>query len=263
MKNQRMPRLVALMTLVMTASSSSILGACSLDTAPSGRQVILPSGLIEARPGTPTIVATPGLQDLPANNEFSRGQFFVPSSYRPETAIPLVVLFHDHGARMETMIQRFQPVAEEMGFAFMAINSRGGTWDMLMQGYFGVDRNFVNRALPGVFDRVRIDPNKIGVAGFGSGGSMALGLGMVNGDLFRRIVAFSPGATLLGYTYTGTPDIFITHGTDDPVFSFNATKTVIVPRLQGDNYSVDVREFTGGHEIPPELLREAAAWLVR
>lgn len=263
MNNDAMNRRAALKVMAVAAGGGVLLNACDVGQGANAPRLILPSGSIDARPGTPTMTAMPGLQDLPANNEFSRGQYFVPASYRPDTAIPFVLLFHDHGARLESMVQRFQPLAEEMGFACMAVDSRNATWDMLIAGQFGVDRNFVNRALPDVFQRVRINPNKVGIAGFGSGGSMALGLGMVNGDLFKRIVAFSPGATLLGYDFKGTPEILITHGTDDRVSPFNSTKNVIVPRIREQNSNVDFREFVGGHEIPPTLLRDAAAWLVR
>ena len=245
------------------AAGSTILGACGLETNNQDPIVTLPSGSITPRPGVPTNIATPGLHELPDNNGYSFGRYFVPSSYNPDTAIPFVLLFHGANQRSTDIMTPMSALADEKGFALMAIDSREYTWDLMANGYFGIDRNFINRALPAVFNLIRVDPNKVGVAGFSDGASYALALGLINGDLFKRIVAFSPGFVVDGYPFTGTPDVYITHGTNDPVIPVSNTKTVIIPRLQSANISVDFHEFDGVHEIPAQQMRDAATWLAR
>lgn len=245
------------------AAGSTLFAGCKLTTEENNPIITLPTALITPRPGVPTMTTTPGLHELPDNNSFSFGQYFVPSSYNPDIAIPLVLLFHGAGQRSNEILSPMAVLAEEMGIALMATDSREYTWDVIKNGYFGTDRNFINRALPAVFDRVRIDPNKIGIAGFSDGASYALSLGIINGDLFRRIVAFSPGFIVTGYASLGNPDVFITHGTGDPVLPIATTKTVIIPRLQTENHSVEFHEFAGGHEIPANLMRDATVWLKR
>lgn len=249
--------------MLATAAGTAALSACKLESTASDPVITLPSGLITARPGVPTSTTATGLLDLPDNNAFSFGRYFVPSSYRPNTAIPLVLLLHDAGVKSETLLTPMSALAEEMGFALMAVDSRTYTWDIIVNGYYGIDRNFINRAMPGVFDRVYINPNKVAIAGFGDGASYALSLGIINGDLFKRIVAFAPGAIATGYTSVGTPDVFIAHGTRDTVLPITNTKNVIIPRLQAENHSVDFREFDGLHEIPANIMRDAAVWLSR
>src|SRR6185312_17238913 len=99
--------------------------------------------------------------------------------------------------------------------AVLAPNSRDKTWDAI-GGSFGVDVAHLNRALERVFEKVAIDPARLAIGGFSDGASYAISLGLINGDLFNSIVAFSPGFVIDG-TPHGTPRIFISHGTRDHI----------------------------------------------
>jgi predicted esterase len=100
--------------------------------------------------------------------------------------------------------------------------------------------------------------------GFSDGASYALGLGLANGDLFSRIVAFSPGFIPPGSTpVTGLPEVFVSHGVQDPVLPIDGASRTIVPRLQNDGYPVTYVEFDGGHSVPAEVATQAVEWLVR
>ena len=98
------------------------------------------------------------------------------------------------------------------------------------------------------------------VEGFSDGASYALGLGLANGDLFRRIVAFSPGY-VPGFTAEGHPTVFVSHGTGDEVLPIDRCSRRIVPALQRRRYDVTYREFEGGHEVPAEIAEEALMML--
>ncbi len=84
----------------------------------------------------------------------------------------------------------------------------------------------------------------------------------MNGDLFRHVVAFSPGMVPAG-SRTGKPRIFITHGDSDPILPFEVTSRRIVSDLMGAGYEVTLRQFSGGHTIPTDLAREGYDWAVR
>ena len=120
---------------------------------------------------------------------------------------------------------------------------------------------FIDRALARVFRSCAIDPARIAVEGFSDGASYALALGLANGDLFRRIVAFSPGFLVLSDA-AGKPGVFVSHGTRDDVLDIDRSSRVIVPRLRRAGYEVQYKEFDGGHRVPPEIAMEAADWLV-
>ncbi|MGY1731126.1 alpha/beta hydrolase [Geodermatophilus sp. SYSU D01045] len=141
----------------------------------------------------------------------------------------------------------------------LAPASRGSTWDAVQRGH-GPDVAGIDRALTAVLARVPVDPARVAVAGFSDGASYALGLGLANGGLFRRVVAFSPGFVPPA-TRSGRPAVFVSHGTGDDVLPVERTSREIVPALRDDGYDVTYREFGGGHVVPPEVAREAVDWL--
>jgi phospholipase/carboxylesterase len=86
--------------------------------------------------------------------------------------------------------------------------------------------------------------------------SYGLSLGIANGDLFRHVLAWSPGFAALA-TRVGTPRVFVSHGTGDRVLPIDRCSRRLVPTLRDSGYDVDYREFSGGHEIPGDLLDAA------
>src|SRR5437764_1049866 len=80
------------------------------------------------------------------------------------------------------------------------------------------------------------------VAGFSDGGSYALSLGAINGGLFRHVIAFSPGFIVADKT-NGTPQFFISHGTEDEILPMEATGQRLARELQRAGYRVTFRRF--------------------
>ena len=172
--------------------------------------------------------------------------------------LPLLVLFHGAGESAEDMLRRVSPAPDEAGVAVLAPDSRGRSWDAI-RGSFGRDVAFVNRCLELVFDTVAVDPARIAVGGFSDGATYALSLALINGDLFGRAVAFSPGFVVDGAPH-GSPRFFISHGTADPILPIDSCSRRIVAELRKQGYDVTFREFDGGHEIPPDIAREGMHW---
>ena len=142
----------------------------------------------------------------------------------------------------------------------LAVESRGRTWDRV-SGTFGPDVFYIEAALLHVFDRCAIDPARIGLFGFSDGASYALSLGPSNGDLFRHLVAFSPGfAAPAGLV--GTPRIWVSHGRQDTVLPETVTRNDIVPSFRDAGYEVMYRDFEGGHEVPRAIWTEALDWFL-
>jgi phospholipase/carboxylesterase len=172
---------------------------------------------------------------------------------------PLLVLFHGAGGSAEGILRRLGAAAEDAGIVVLAPESRGETWDAI-RGEFGRDVDFVNRALQRTFERVAVDPARIAAGGFSDGATYALSLGTVNGDLFQRIAAFSPGF-VVGRTAAGRPRIFVSHGLDDDILPIDRCSRRIVPALQRHGYDVTFREFKGGHEVPDAVAREGMSFV--
>jgi predicted esterase len=220
------------------------------------------TGHLTARPGVPTQTAAPGLVALglgPARGEERDGVLYVPAGYRADVAAPLVVLFHGAGGGAARVLPILQAQADARGFALLVPDSRRQSWD-LRYGDFDWDAKFIDLALAWAFDRVRVDPARVFAAGFSDGASYALSLGVTNGDLFRGLVAFSPGF-LEPARPRGKPACFVSHGTADPVLPIERTSRVIVPRLRRDGYDVTYREFSGGHAVPDEVRVQAGEWM--
>lgn len=171
---------------------------------------------------------------------------------------PLLVLLHGAGGTGAGILRHLGAAASDAGLVVLAPDSRRGTWDAI-RGDFGPDVRFLNSALERVFARTAIDPQRIAIGGFSDGASYAISLGLINGDLFRRIAAFSPGFFTPGQPQ-GRPRLFLSHGTADEVLPVERCSRRIVPVLKQQGYEVTYREFTGGHEVPLAIATEGMRW---
>ncbi len=81
-----------------------------------------------------------------------------------------------------------------------------------------------------------------------------------DGDLFPRVVAFSPGF-VPAVSREGRPAVFVSHGDADEVLPVERTSRRIVPALRDEGYDVTYREFAGGHAVPHEVAVAAVDWL--
>ena len=215
-------------------------------------------GRLHAPVRPPRQTAVPGLQHLGLGGSRD-GLLYVPASYRAAAPAPLAVLLHGAGQEAAEMVNPMRELADPLGLILLAPDSRDVTWDVTRREY-GPDIRFIEQALAWTYDRVRVDPARISVAGFSDGASYALSIGRINGDLFHRIAAFSPGFVAPGEP-TGHPKIFITHGTNDRILPIDQASRRIVPDLKAQGYPVEYHEFPGPHAMNPALLKVAAAWL--
>jgi phospholipase/carboxylesterase len=216
------------------------------------------TGRLAARVGEPTEPTAPGIH--PLGLESGRdGLLYVPSSYKADTPAPLALVLHGAGRDSSELVTPLRPLVDTTGLVLVAPDARGVTWDAI-GGSFSWDVAFIDRALTSVFSRVRVDPTRVRIIGFSDGATYSLSLGIINGDLFSRIVAFSPGF-VVSRTATGKPKVFITHGTSDTVLPIDQTSRVIVPELRSAGYDVEYHEFAGGHAVMPDLLGQAVTWV--
>jgi phospholipase/carboxylesterase len=149
---------------------------------------------------------------------------------------------------------------DEPGVVMLAPAAEGSTWSFFRGN--DTDLPFVDRALSRAFARCPIDARRVAVGGFSDGASYALTLGLTNGDLFRAVMALSPGGALVAKA-VGKPRVFIAHGTNDSVLPMSQTSNGIVRELRSSGYRVTYRTFRGGHEVRPAISREAVRWFTR
>lgn len=217
-----------------------------------------PGGRLSARPGTPTGSVALGEQLLSLGTDRD-GILYVPAGYAAARPAPLVVMLHGASGSAQGALRRLRTLADDAGLVLLAPESRGVTWDAI-RGDYGRDIAFIDRALASVFQRVAVDPARLTIEGFSDGATYALGVGLTNGDLFRRVIAFSPGF-VPSVDPHGRPHVFVSHGIRDNVLPIDQCSRRIVPALERQRYDVEYREFDGPHTVPPEIAKDAVAWM--
>jgi phospholipase/carboxylesterase len=217
-------------------------------------------GRLAARPRQLKTTGPAGLHRLKLEGGRD-GLVYVPAGVSAERAAPLMLMLHGAGGSARHTVPLLQDFADRFGFILLVPDSRGGTWDVIEGGY-GPDVSYIDRALEQTFGRYNVDPARVAVAGFSDGASYALSLGATNGDLFTHVVAFSPGFMAPASRH-GSPALFISHGTKDGVLPIDACSRRIVPRVKGAGYGVLYKEFDGPHTVPPDIAAEAVEWFLK
>ena len=166
-------------------------------------------------------------------------------------------MLHGAGASAHDVMPMVSPCADERSVLVLAPDVRGATWDLIQRDY-GPDVAFLDHALEEVFRTYAVDPERIAIAGFSDGASYALSLGLVNGSLFRDVLAFSPGFAAPSQT-VDQPRIFISHGRQDAVLPIDHCGERVAAALKQSGYDVDYRAFSGGHVVPVEMVAAAFA----
>ncbi len=209
------------------------------------------------RPPTVTAPTSAGIHEL--RTAHGRAQVFVPAKLAHPA--PLLLMFHGAGGSSENGLGLVKEAAEQQGVIVVAPKSRDVTWDVIV-GSFGPDVMTVSESVRAATHAFPIDHSKVAVAGFSDGASYALTMGMINGDRFGQVIAFSPGFTAARDT-EGAPKIFISHGVHDSVLPIDVTSRRIVDRLES-RYDITYREFEGGHTVPANMVDAAFhEWLGR
>jgi phospholipase/carboxylesterase len=216
-------------------------------------------GRLAARPRRAQAAAPSGLRQLKLGGGRD-GLVYAPAGVGERRPAPLMLLLHGAGGNARNTVNLLRGHADKFGMILLVPDSRGVTWDVIEGGY-GPDVAYIDRALEKIFDSYNVDPSRVAVGGFSDGASYALSLGATNGDLFTHVVAFSPGFMAPASRH-GSPALFISHGTQDRVLPIDSCSRRIVPRVKGEGYKVLYREFEGPHAVPPEIAAEAVAWFL-
>lgn len=243
----------------------SLAGGAALAGVPLVRSLAsqaAPATRLKSRPGNLGKLKSPlapGLHHLGLSTTGRDGLLYVAKGIDGKKPAPLILALHGATQAGELMTTRLAGFADSLGAAILAPDSRDMSWDAV-RGDFGVDPAFIDRAMAWTFDLVSVDPARLWLAGFSDGASYGLSLGIANGDLFSRLLAFSPGF-VIPTERRGKPKIYVSHGRQDQILPIDRCSRVIVPELKRAGYDVRFDEFEGGHRMPPEILDAAAKWL--
>ena len=168
-----------------------------------------PSGVpVPSRAG-----GSPGGREVPLGIGAGRdGILYVPDT--TEHNAPVILFLHGAGGYGQRVLRPIVSAADRYGAVVVAPDSRRETWDIIALQGFGPDVDFVEIVLNVVADECDVDFSRLAIGGISDGASYALSLGLINGDVFPSIVAFSPGFAVSAGVH-GRPRVFISHGTHD------------------------------------------------
>ncbi|KAI9019747.1 putative serine esterase [Hyaloraphidium curvatum] len=203
---------------------------------------------------------TPGRHPLNMGGR-KDGFVVVPNTY--DDAVPAAMLLSLHGATGTAIHQLslFEQIADLANVILVVPESRVYTWDLIAsrgQGY-GDDVAFLNHVLWRVFQTYNVNPDLVAVGGFSDGASYAASIGVSNGELFRTILANSPGFAA-PLSAVGRPRVFVSHGNNDKVLPIAQCSRRLVPVLKNNGYTVEYVEFHGGHEVPKWIVELMVEW---
>lgn len=222
-------------------------------------------GRLHARPDLLRQLAHPRQAPLTAGTHqlsFTDGRqallYVPPQAERAPRALPLLVLLHGAGGQHGGADQAALAHAAQRGALLLIPAARSSSWDFLRGGYVP-DLAFLDRALLWTMQRYQVDAQAVALAGFSDGASYALSVGLMNGELFRDILAFSPGF-MAPLRREGRPRILVAHGSGDPVLPVQRGRA-IAQRLADEGYDLTWQEFDGAHLVPPPVARAALARL--
>lgn len=219
------------------------------------------AGRIYARP-KPVAARTgaTGILKLNLSESGRDGWYYVPQ--KRANPAPLILMLHGSLDDGEKILSEVKSFADDIGAIVVAPDSRSYTWELSKRDTglepldrFGDDVIFIDRALATIFRQYRIDKKRIAIGGFSDGGTFALSLGLMNGDLFSHVMAFSPGFVRVRST-SGHPHVFMSHGRADDVLPIDSTRS-IARAIDQAGYEVEFIEFEGKHVVPRDVAREA------
>lgn len=163
---------------------------------------------------------------------------------------------HGAGGTAQQGLELLVDEADGRPVILLAPQAAGKSWDLITQGRFGEDVEFLDECLAQIFDEYPVAEEQVAIGGFSDGASYALSVGLTNGQLFRSILAFSPGFAAPA-RFEEQPRVFLSHGTEDRVLPIEPCGRTVKRLLDSRDIAVHFHEFQGGHTVP-RAIREAA-----
>jgi phospholipase/carboxylesterase len=161
---------------------------------------------------------------LHANNDRGvRGGFsvYVPESYDPETAAPLIVALHGGFGHGRLFLWSWICEARSRGAILLSPTSLGDTWSLMEPE---VDRANLDHMLTQIGEKWRIDPARMLLTGMSDGGTFTYLYGLLDDAPFTHLAPMSSGfhpLLLEGVDLGRLSDlpIYIVHGAQDWMFA--------------------------------------------
>ncbi|MDR4494904.1 MAG: hypothetical protein R3B74_10815 [Nitrospirales bacterium] len=186
---------------------------------------------------------------------------YVPESYEPELAYPLILCLHGAGFTGEAYLDRWVPRLGEKYILACPSVSMGAWWTRHGE-------ELVLQVLRDIQARYHVDPDRIMLTGMSNGGIGAWIIGMHHADRFAGIAPMASGIDDVLFPFvenlSHTP-VYVIHGAEDQVMPVELSRD-LVKEMQRRGIPHYYREHqwthphAGGHFFPKQELPELIAW---
>jgi len=198
---------------------------------------------------------------------------FAPLHYERNYAYPLLIWLHGEGAD-ERQLMRIMPVVSMRNYVAVAPRGvrieRSETaevwgWSESPQEVLRAEQQILD-CVDDAQKRYHIAPNRLFLAGFGSGGTMAFRMAMSHPVRFAGVLsiggAFPQGRNPLGqWTAARRLSVFLAVGRDS--LEYPPARACDDLRLfHAAGLSVTLRQYPCGQELSPQILRDVDRWII-
>lgn len=202
---------------------------------------------------------------------------FVPLHFEKNYSYPLIVWLHSDSDD-QSQLKRVMPHISMRNFIGVApcsttpvagpkgdTNYVGCTWRQEKSSVFGAVEQ-IEYCIRRVQNRFKIHRERVFLAGYDAGATMALRIGLLFPELFAGVCALGGGLpqTLTPFVninqFRGLP-LFLSHGRDSEVHSpMNACRDIRL--LHAAGMSLTVRQYPCHQELTTQMLGDVNAWMM-
>jgi pimeloyl-ACP methyl ester carboxylesterase len=202
----------------------------------------------------------PGRMVLVRGNPYRYG-LYVPTSYDPSKAYPLVVCLHGAGFTGDAYLARWEVRLGEEYILACPTQPYGAWWTRFAE-------ELVLATIHEVQAFYRVDPDRIYLTGMSNGGIGAWIIGMHHANSFAGVAPMASGIDSVLYPFLenlGNTPLYILHGSNDQIMPVKLSRD-IAQELDGFGVGYTYREHdrthphAGGHFFPREELPALVSW---
>jgi phospholipase/carboxylesterase len=200
---------------------------------------------------------------------------FLPTGYEPNYPYPLLVFFHGHGGN-EEQIMRLAPRLSRRNYICIGLRgtqllgqrsdgSLGYTWGTSEQSNTLVE-DYVLRAVEQTRRNYHIHSERIYLAGFCEGATLAYRLGLTFPERFAGVISLNGSLPPRGSLFLRLPEVrqlrvLIGHGIANAVVPLTTARSDF-RLLYTAGLSIQMHTYPATHRLHPDMLRDINRWII-
>lgn len=195
---------------------------------------------------------------------------FLPAGYEPRYPYPLLVFFHGHGGT-EEQILRLAPRLSRRNYISIGLRgpvpaSSTGGYSWGSSAYLPLVEDYLVRAVQQTRRTYHVHSERIYLAGFGEGATLAYRLGLGLAGRVGGVISFNGcmprhSRPLLRLPEARALRVFIAHGIANALVPFSMARDD-ARLLASAGLPVDLHTYPTNHRLHPDMLRDLNRWII-